>query len=260
MEKLTLKKYFALRLKDKAFAITLAIYMLLCLLSAIHWCINFVLRDLLMSLAFIAVAPLIIIAEHFIKFRSGLLFTIGVFIISFGSILGSSFNLYTVVPFFDTILHGLSGVLFGCLGFTLAERFFGKASDKKKFFGSLVFALSFSLAIAVLWEIFEFTCTILLGFDMMEDTVVTNVNSYLLAGSHAKSVELDNIAKTVIYYGNDHTYTINGYLDIGLIDTLADMIICTIGSIVFMITSIIGFFKCPKINQLLIPQVICDTH
>lgn len=249
MEKITLKKYFVERIKNKKFVVILAIYLLFCLFSATYWCIDFQIRNILMSIVFMGFAPLFFIVEHLIKFRCGELFTIGVLGIAFGAILGTCFNLYTIIPFFDTILHGLSGILFGCLGFTLAE----------KFFGCLIFAVCFSLAIAVIWEIFEYGCTVLFGLDMMEDAYVTNINSYLLAGSHSETVEIEGIVQTIIHYGNGQSYIINGYLDLGLIDTLADMMICTIGAIMFMGISVISFFKFPKVNEKLIPQIFENT-
>ena len=255
MKTTTLKKYVEERTKDKKIIVILGGYLLCCLVSAIYWCIFFQPRNILMSIVFMGFVPLFFIVEHLINFRCGELFTLGVLGLAFGAILGTCFNLYTIIPFFDTILHGLSGILFSCLGFTLAEKFFGKATDIKKFFGCLIFAVCFSLAIAVIWEIFEYGCSVFLGLDMMEDSYVTNINSYLLSGSHSKTVEIDGIIKTIIYYGDGQTYIINGYLDLGLIDTLTDMIICTIGSIVFMTISIISFFKMPKVNEMLIPQV-----
>lgn len=255
MEKTISNKYFKERIKDKKFVTILAVYILFCLISAVYWCIDFQIRNLLMSIIFIGFAPLFFIAERLIKFRCGELFTIGVLGIAAGAILGTCFNLYTAIPFFDTILHGLSGILFGCLGFTLTEKFFGKANDTQKFFGCLVFAVCFSLAIAVVWEIFEYSCTQLFGMDMMEDSYVTNINSYLLAGSHTETVEIDGIVKTIIYYENGQSYTINGYLDLGLIDTLTDMIVCTVGAIIFMFISLISFLKFPKVNEMLIPQI-----
>lgn len=250
------KNYFKERLKNKVFVIIICIYILICLSSAIYFCVNWQARNFFMSLGFTLFAPLIFIVEYLIDIRCGELFTAAVLFMAFGSILGSCYNVYTTIPFFDTFLHGLSGVLFGCLGFGLAERFFGKAEDKKSFFGCLFFAVCFSLAIAVIWEIFEYACNVMFGFDMEEDSFVYKISSYLLAGSHTETVEIDGITKTVIYYGDGLEYVIDGYLDLGLIDTLTDMIICLVGTLAFGIIAIISYFKFPKINAVLIPQTV----
>lgn len=250
-----LKDYVKERVANKAFSTIIIIYILFCIFSSIFWIVDFQIRNLCMSVAFMGFVPLLLFVEYKIKFRCGALFTAGVLFIAIGSLLGSCFNFYTIIPFFDTILHGMSGLLFACLGFTLAEKFFGRVDSIRKFFGCAVFALCFSLAIAVVWEIFEYICTVFFGFDMMEDSLVRNINSYFLAGSHTETVTLNGISQTIIHYGEGQTFVINGYLDLGLVDTLTDMIICTLGSIVFMIISIISYKYCPKINESLIPQI-----
>ena len=260
MKNENLKKYFKQRLNHKTFTIILGIYLFLCLASSVYWCIEFQVRNLFMSLIFMLFVPIILLFEYSLKIRFGEIFTIGVLSIALGAILGSCFNVYTIIPFLDTLLHGLSGILFSCLGFTLAEKFFNKVETKKSFFGCLLFAVCFSLAIALAWELFEYLCTVLFGWDMMEDTYVTNINSYLLAGSHTETVQIQGIIKTLIYYGNGQTYTMNGYLDLGLLDTLTDMTVCVGGTLVFIVVSLIGFFKFPQLNRMLIPQIIEEAQ
>ncbi|MBE6634848.1 MAG: hypothetical protein E7617_01420 [Ruminococcaceae bacterium] len=262
MQKMNFRSYFYDRIKNKAFTAVITVYLMLCLSSAMYWIIDFQTRNLLMSLAFVLFIPLMLIVEYTINIRFGELFEAAILFLAFGSILGSCFNLYTTLPFLDTLLHGISGIIFGCFGFALAEIFFGKALSPRRFWGSLIFAICFSLAIAVLWEIFEYTCTSFFGLDMMEDAYVSDIRSYLLAGSHTEVVELDGIIKTIIHYGNGQTYIIDGYLDLGLIDTMTDMIICTVGAAAFAGIALLGYFKYPKINKILIPQIIdktCDS-
>jgi len=260
MKVIPFKKYFEERMKSKGFLCIISAYLLFCLVSAVVLCILGQAKGVLMSSLYLLFIPLIFIAEYLTKIRLPELFTVGILGIAVGSVLGSCFNLYTFVPCFDTLLHGISGFLFACLGFALAERLFGKSDTVTRFFGCVAFACCFSLAIAVIWEIFEYTCTVLLGLDMMEDALISNINSYLLAGSHAEAVEIDGITKTVIHYGNGQTYIINGYLELGLIDTLTDMIICTVGAILFCAVAVIGFFKFPKINSLLIPKLYENAY
>lgn len=254
MEKASFKQYLTNRANDKAFMCIIIAYLALCLASAIYWCVEWQARNLMMSLVFMLFAPLVFIVEHFMKIRFGELFVASVLFLAIGSILGSCFNLYMIIPFFDTLLHGFSGLIFACLGFALAERFFGKASGAGSFFGCLVFAACFSLSIAVAWEIFEYACTAAFGVDMMEDTYVTGIKSYLLAGAHTETVDLEGIVKTVVYLENGDTYTINGYLDIGLIDTLTDMIICSVGTAVFALLLVFSYIKCPRLKELIIPR------
>lgn len=241
MEKVKFKEYFKERIKHKFFVSALAVYVLFCLASALYFGITNQLQSALLSVGYIAIAFLFFICEYLIGFHCGNLFTVLILLLAAGGLSGACYNLYTIIPFFDTVLHGLSGVLFAWLGFIFANKFFGEEESKKSFFGKVVFAFCFSLSIAVLWEIFEYTCTELFGFDMMEDTYIYDISSYLLAGSHSETVDINGIVKTVIYYGNGQMYILDGYLDIGLIDTLTDMIICTIGATLFVVGAICGY-------------------
>ncbi len=243
------------RLKSTAFAAVIFTYLAFCITTLTVQIFNFSEKGIGMCCAYMTFVPLILIAEYLLNIRCGALFTAALLFIPAGSIMGNLFNVYTTVPFFDTVLHGTSGVIFAGLGFTVAEKFFGNGrKDLKGFFGCLVFAISFSLAIAVLWEIFEYTATAIFGLDLMADSYISGIASYLLSGTHSEAVELNGITQTIIYYGEGSTYVINGYLDIGLIDTLTDMIICTVGAVFFCILSFVGYIKFPKINDTLIPK------
>ena len=251
---MSFKGYLKKRIKDIPFLLILLLFSIACITSGIIWIVNGNVRNIIMSFCFILIVPAFFVVEYFIKIKAGVIFTFSICFLAFGSILGSCFNLYTTVPFFDTILHGLSGVIFACLGFSLSRKFFGEENTNKTFFGHLLFAIFFSLAIAVVWELIEYFLTILFGFDMMEDGIVNNIRSYYLSGSHNQVVELNDIAKTIIYYGNGNSIEINGYLDIGLIDTIIDMFVCFVGAIFFFITTILSNRFCPKINKSLIPN------
>ena len=261
MEKISFKgamRYIRDRFSDRTFLILSLIYIAFCLFSTVWWIINFKASYLAMSALFLLFVPAVPIAEYLIGMRCGAAFTTMVYIIAAGSVLGSPFAFYSMLPHFDTFLHGLSGVLFAALGFTLAERFFGRASTARRFAGSLCFALCFSLAIAVVWEIHEYMCTIVLGMETMDDTIVDGFKSFLLGGGRANPVILDGIYETVIYYGEGESFVIEGgYLDIGIIDTISDMIICTVGSVVFAILAVIGYSKIPALNASMIPVAVC---
>ena len=260
MTKLSLKGlllHIRAKLSDRAFIAISAVYVAFCLFSSVWWTVNFKGSYLAMSALFILLVPAVPIAEYLIGMRCGAVFVTLVYTIAGGSILGSPFALYSILPHFDTLLHGLSGVLFAALGFTLAERFFGKAEGAKKFAGAVAFALCFSLGIAVVWEIHEYMCTIVLGMETMDDTLIDGFKSFVLGGGRHNPVILDGIYETVIYYGEGERYVIEGgYLDIGIIDTVMDMIICTVGALVFAIIAVISHNKLPIINKSLIPEAV----
>ena len=95
-------------------------------------------------------------------------------------------TMFTIIPFFDALLHCITGFVFACIGFAVPKLFVGEPQSGRMLAVCLLFGFFFSLAIAVLWELFEFAGTSLLGFDMQEDTVVDGFGSYLLSGTHSE--------------------------------------------------------------------------
>lgn len=79
-------------------------------------------------------------------------------------ILGSTWDLYTIIPFYDSILHTLSGVLIAFIVYTLF-----KSSKSTGNLGLVwVFVLIFSSCLAggALWEVFEFVSDIITNGNM----------------------------------------------------------------------------------------------
>lgn len=187
--------------------------------------------------------PIIIDQKLNIKLPSALEIIIFLFIFS-AEILGEINNFYGQFKNWDTILHTINGFLCAAIGFSLidilnrSERFHTKLSP---IFVALV-AFCFSMTIGVLWEFFEFGADVLVHTDMQKDNIVSTISSVELnEKKENKAVEVNNINKTVIYNKNNEIIAIinGGYLDIGLRDTMKDLIVNFIGAVVF---SIIGWF------------------
>ena len=97
------------------------------------------------------------------------------------------------------------------------------------------------MTIGVLWEFCEFTADRYFNLDMQKDRIVEKISSVQLNEENKNDpVIIDNIDKTEIYSDNNQKMTTieGGYLDIGIIDTMKDLIVNFIGAIVF---SILGF-------------------
>lgn len=158
-------------------------------------------------------------------------------------ILGEIQNFYGIFPDWDTMLHTINGFLAAAIGFSLidilntSERFSWQMTP---IFVALV-SFCFSMTVGVVWEFFEFGCDNFLNKDMQKDTIVKRINSVTLDKTNSnKPITIDNINKTIIYYNNNKKEIINnGYLDIGLIDTMNDLLVNFVGAIIF---SILGFF------------------
>ena len=161
------------------------------------------------------------------------------FFIFSAEILGEIRAFYVSVPGWDTALHTITGFLSAAIGFSLIDII--NRNENTNLFLSPVYvaiaAFCFSMTIGVIWEFFEFSMDMFFGLDMQKDTVVNSIHSVLLnpTGSN-RPVSITGITETVV---NGIELGIDGYLDIGLIDTMKDMFVNLIGATVF---SIIGFF------------------
>ncbi len=154
-------------------------------------------------------------------------------------ILGELGEFYVKFPYWDTMLHTLNGFLCAAVGFSLVDVLNRNSRIKfslSPFFLSVV-AFCFSMTIGVLWEFFEFSCDFFLNIDMQKDTVINVINSVKLNPEGAnKVISVTGIEKTTV---NGTELPVNGYLDIGLFDTMKDLLVNFIGALIF---SFIGYF------------------
>ena len=181
-------------------------------------------------------APLFIQNKFTITLPSGLEITIYFFIFA-AEILGEINNFYGIIPYWDTILHTINGFLAAAVGFSLIDLLNknSKNVNLSPFYLCLV-AFCFSMTIGVLWEFFEYGSDKFFDLDMQKDTVVKKISSVTLNPSGKnKAIVVSSIGKTVIYDENGYILeTIDGgYLDIGLNDTMKDLLVNFIGAVVF---------------------------
>lgn len=257
MRKVKFSEYFKNRIKDIPFAVMCALYMAFCVGCMIYSAVELGARDALLAVVYMIFIPAVFVFEYLIGFRVGYILTVLIIFSACGGLLGSSYNIYMILPWFDSLLHAVSGILFFAAGFMLAEVFFGKDNVNKHFFGKLAFAIFFSTTVGVAWEFFEYLVSETMGFDMLEDAMVTDIQSYLLSQSHNVAVELNDITQTVITYDDGKEWVINGgYMDLGLYDTLNDLLIAAAGTVSIAIVSIISFYKFPKFNKMFIPELV----
>ena len=173
-------------------------------------------------------------------------------------ILGEISSFFTKVPYWDAMLHTVTGFLMAAVGFALVDilnRNENVSFRLSPFFLSVV-AFCFSMTIGVLWEFFEFAADQLLHIDMQKDSIVTAINTVKLDPNGLNVVHHVDI-ESVVVNGEDWTALLGGYLDIGLIDTMKDLFVNFIGAVVF---SVIGFFYVKnrgkgKLAGSLIPRV-----
>lgn len=201
------------------------------------------------------IMPSLIQVELKIELPTTLEIIILVFIFA-AEILGEIGAYYMKFENWDTILHTLNGFLAAAIGFALVEIL--NRNKKMTFQLSPIYmaivAFCFSMTIGALWEIFEFSMDMLLGMDMQKDTIVHSFATVMLdpAGETAV-IPVEGIRNVTI---NGKDLGLGGYLDIGIIDTMEDLIVNFIGAFVF---SIFGYFYIKtrgkgKIANRFIPQ------
>ncbi|MEF9915992.1 MAG: hypothetical protein RR275_05040 [Lachnospiraceae bacterium] len=187
---------------------------------------------------------LLLVVPSFIQmeFKIELPTVLEIFILIFifaAEILGEISSFYVKIPIWDTVLHTINGFLAAAIGFSLVDLLNG--NEKIQFKLSPIFmavvAFCFSMSIGVIWEFFEFGMDSFFHMDMQKDTIIHSIQSVKLNPTGQNiPIKLEHI-KTVIV--NGHELGLKGYLDIGLVDTMKDLLVNFVGAIIF---SVIGFF------------------
>ena len=153
-------------------------------------------------------------------------------------ILGEINNFYGIIPYWDTILHTLNGFLCAGVGFSLVDLL---NNNSKRIHLSPIYmaivAFCFSMTVGVCWEFFEYFGDVLVGTDMQKDYIVSSIATVKLNEDKAnKVVKIKDITETKIRTFDGKEYIIeDGYLDIGIHDTMKDLFVNLIGAIVFSI-------------------------
>ena len=154
-------------------------------------------------------------------------------------ILGELECYFITYPNWDSMLHTTTGFLCAATGFALIDIL--NRNSRIKFELSPIYvalaAFCFSMTVGVLWEFFEFGMDRLFHMDMQKDTVVQSITSVMLDPTNSNTpVTIDGIHSVAV---NGQDLGFDGYLDIGLYDTMADLFVNFIGAVVF---STIGYF------------------
>lgn len=172
-------------------------------------------------------------------------------------ILGELSNFYVTVPHWDTMLHTLNGFLCAAIGFALVDMLNrGGTSFKLSPLYLALAAFCFSMTVGVLWEFGEFAVDVLLGFDAQKDTVVQGFGSVFLDPTKTNQViPVRGVADVIVVYadGSQQALGVGGWLDIGLYDTMKDLLVNFIGAALFCV---LGYFYEKKGVGVLVPKLV----
>ena len=182
--------------------------------------------------------PSILQATFKVEFPSMLEIIILLFIFA-AEILGEISSFYMRFPHWDTILHTLNGFLCAAVGFSLVDVMNQQKRLLFKMAPSFVSIVSFcfSMTIGAVWEIFEFAMDRIFGLDMQKDTIVHSISTVTLDPLQENNRVVIRDIHNVAVNGTD--LGLDGYLDIGVIDTMYDLVVNFVGAIVF---SVMGYF------------------
>ena len=185
------------------------------------------------------------------------------------AVLGEIAEFYLKVPGWDTLLHTLNGFLMAAIGFSLIDllnrspRFHISLSP---FFVAFV-AFCFSMTTGILWEFVEYAIDHLFRMDMQKDALVSAVSSVTLnpAGVNVPVV-LRGIRSTTVLYEEAgalrEAVIEGGYLDIGLMDTMKDLLVNCLGALVFSVIGVVYIRRRGRgrLARSLIPKLLTEEE
>lgn len=214
----------------------IAIVMLISQLIMQRWEHAFI---LVLTLALFAI-PVLVERVFKIEFPNLLELIIISFVFS-STILGELSDFYGYFKFWDTALHTLNGFLAAGVGFSLVYLLNQNAEGMilSPLFLAIV-TFCFSMTVGVMWEFFEYSADRWMNLDMQKDRIVQQINSVSIGVEINSVYHIEDIQRTVIE-GKDglgnmiKTVIDDGYLDIGIIDTMKDLFVNLLGAIVFSV-------------------------
>ena len=178
-----------------------------------------------------------------------LMLSFDLFVFSAG-ILGEVYGFYVRFKNWDIILHTFSGFLCASLGLSLINLFSSniKLLNLKPLLVA-IFTFCFSMTIAVFFEFSEYGLDMVFKTDHQKDTFTSVISSISLDESkNGKPKIITKINKTVLYDQNNKELEIinGGYLDIGLGDTMSDLMVNVVGAFTY---SFLSYFYIKKQNS-----------
>lgn len=149
-------------------------------------------------------------------------------------IVGTVLDVYYLTNWLDLAVHAFSGFLVAAIGFQLYSIMNRHSLETPSLAYRCVTAFCASLAVAVLWEFWEYFVFSLFDMDMQHDSVLNRLCTSYFTNKDGVSDIFENITSMTLV-ADGKTYEINGYLDMGFIDTMTDMLACFGGTIVFLV-------------------------
>ena len=209
-----------------------------CVVSLVYFAIVGDIPTAFMAIASVAFVCVPEIVQRAFRFRMPIPLYFVVLLYTVCPLLGFSYKFYYRFEWWDDLLHLFAGVLFALFGAYIPKVLNGK--HKCSVVLCALFGFIFSVAIASIWEFIEYGMDSFFGTDMQKDVLLTSMRpSYLLG--EIVGLPIDEMATLG---ANDGVLVngvmLEGYLDVGLIDTMHDMLIETLGALLYTIAYALG--------------------
>lgn len=257
------KEYAKERVKDIPLTVMMGAFVAFCIASIIYFICIGQYRDIPIGLAYMAIVFVFYLAEYTLNVRAPYGYTVFMLLFVLFCFLGASYNFYGMIPCLDDILHAAWGIVFSVVGIILIKSLTGAPKTSKGVIAQVLFGMGFAMLLSVVWEIYEFSGDSLIHtMDMQQDTIVHHFHSFFLHEPYDNlhTVEIDGITKTIIYYGNGQELVLDGYLDLGLYDTMYDLIFCFATTAVFSIVLAIDWCKGKYFYRFIIPALVGEKY
>lgn len=261
----TVKEYVKERIKDIPLTLMMGAFITFCIASIIYFICIGQYRDIPIGCAYMAIVFVFYLAEYTLNVRAPYGYTVFMLLFVLFCFLGASYNFYGLIPPLDDILHAAWGIVFSVVGIIIIKSLIGAPKTARGVIACVLFGFGFAMFLSVLWEIYEFSGdSILHTMDMQQDTVVKHFHSFFLHDPYDNlhTVEIDGIARTVLYDADGNVlYTIEGgYLDLGLYDTMYDLIFCFATTAVFTVALAVDWCKGKYFYRFIIPSLVGEKY
>lgn len=241
------KDILAKQLSKPGGKFAVAVYLLLNSFVAVAMIVSIFQGDAEDALACVKIFILFLLPwlmEWKLKIELSAIFIIIVHLFMYASIiLGELDSYYLKYPFWDNMLHTINGFLCASAGFMAVNLILDRKPSHRRLFHpiyTVVFAFCLSMTIGVLWEFYEFGMDNFFNRDMQKDTIIHTIKSVKLVPDNHSLVVIADITDVSI---NGIIYDLGGYVDIGLYDTMGDLLNNFAGALIFCV---IGYFVTKK--------------
>ncbi len=152
----------------------------------------------------------------------------------------------------DTIIHTIIGFLYALICFYYITRLIKKRIDIKLPLPFIcIISILFSMTAGVCWEMYEYSADKVFERDMQKDVLVTTFSSVNLnKDNKLEPVTINKIKSSIINTDKGPIIVKGGYIDIGLNDTMKDLIVTLIGSLTFCILNLLFILNKEKYHYI----------